>query len=34
MKVLTKFASSQELKMILKVEVEVEAMGSGQLSEQ
>ncbi|MCL4301234.1 MAG: hypothetical protein KJ077_36215 [Anaerolineae bacterium] len=34
MKVLTKFASSQDLKLILKVEVTVEAIGSGQLSEQ
>jgi hypothetical protein len=34
MKVLTKFASSQDLKLTLKVEVTVEATGDGQLSEQ
>lgn len=34
MKVLTKFASSQDLKLTLKVVVTVEATGDGQLSEQ
>jgi hypothetical protein len=34
MKVLTKFASSQDLTMTLKVEVTVEAAGGGKLSEQ
>jgi hypothetical protein len=34
MKILTKFASSQELRMTLKVEVTVETTGGGKLSEQ
>jgi hypothetical protein len=34
MKVLTKFASSQELKMGLNVRFTIEATGSGQLSAQ
>ena len=34
MKILTKFASSQELKMTLRVEVAVEATGGSKLSTQ
>ena len=34
MKVLTKFAASQDLDMQLKVEITVETKGDGQLSEQ